>query len=177
MRYTNLTYKIALNFTKGFGIMTPMQDSYIGNTTASQAVKAGSTPVSCSKKKTPPCGVFSFWKSRGSRTYSSGTVRWTVPAPSSRTGCYHNSFLRMRKRMQIDSRIRRTPLRGVFFLDKGVEPLTMKLFTRKPPGAFCIGRLNVNWWVCGCCRHAGQQRSHPEAGGRRSCWSACWRRC
>ena len=26
-----------------------MQDSYIGNTTASQAVKAGSTPVSCSK--------------------------------------------------------------------------------------------------------------------------------
>ena len=25
------------------------QDSYIGNTTASQAVKAGSTPVSCSK--------------------------------------------------------------------------------------------------------------------------------
>ena len=106
--------------------MTPMQDSYIGNTTASQAVKAGSTPVSCSKKKTPPCGVFSFWKSRGSRTYSSGTVRWTVPAPSSRTGCYHNSFLRMRKRMQIDSRIRRTPLRGVFFLDKaeGVEPLS-----------------------------------------------------
>ena len=31
--------------------MTPMQDSYIGNTTASQAVKAGSTPVSCSKKE------------------------------------------------------------------------------------------------------------------------------
>ena len=28
------------------------QDSYIGNTTASQAVKAGSTPVSCSNKKT-----------------------------------------------------------------------------------------------------------------------------
>ena len=27
------------------------QDSYIGNTTASQAVKAGSTPVSCSMKK------------------------------------------------------------------------------------------------------------------------------
>ena len=32
-----------------------MQDSYIGNTTASQAVKAGSTPVSCSKKR-PPAG-------------------------------------------------------------------------------------------------------------------------
>ena len=31
--------------------MTPTQDSYIGNTTASQAVKAGSTPVSCSKKE------------------------------------------------------------------------------------------------------------------------------
>ena len=28
-----------------------MQGSYIGNTTASQAVKAGSTPVPCSRKK------------------------------------------------------------------------------------------------------------------------------
>ena len=28
-----------------------MQGSYIGNTTASQAVKAGSTPVPCSKKE------------------------------------------------------------------------------------------------------------------------------
>ena len=28
-----------------------MQGSYIGNTTASQAVKAGSTPVPCSNKK------------------------------------------------------------------------------------------------------------------------------
>ena len=31
--------------------MAAMQGSYIGNTTASQAVKAGSTPVPCSKKK------------------------------------------------------------------------------------------------------------------------------
>ena len=29
-----------------------MQGSYIGNTTASQAVKAGSTPVPCSRKET-----------------------------------------------------------------------------------------------------------------------------
>ena len=32
-------------------INSSTQDSYIGNTTASQAVKAGSTPVSCSKGK------------------------------------------------------------------------------------------------------------------------------
>ena len=42
------------------------QGSYIGNTTASQAVKAGSIPVPCSiKEKTPRRGVFSFireWK-------------------------------------------------------------------------------------------------------------------
>ena len=30
-----------------------MQGSYIGNTTASQAVKAGSIPVPCSNKKVP----------------------------------------------------------------------------------------------------------------------------
>ena len=30
-----------------------MQGSYIGNTTASQAVKAGSTPVPCSRKEAP----------------------------------------------------------------------------------------------------------------------------
>ena len=30
-----------------------MQGSYIGNTTASQAVKAGSIPVPCSRKETP----------------------------------------------------------------------------------------------------------------------------
>ena len=33
-----------------------MQGSYIGNTTASQAVKAGSTPVPCSKRKA------AFWR-------------------------------------------------------------------------------------------------------------------
>ena len=45
--------KLSLNFTIAFAIMTPMQDSYIGNTTASQAVKAGSIPVPCSMKKHP----------------------------------------------------------------------------------------------------------------------------
>ena len=33
-----------------------MQGSYIGNTTASQAVKAGSIPVPCSKEKGHPTG-------------------------------------------------------------------------------------------------------------------------
>ena len=42
-----------------------MQGSYIGNTTASQAVKAGSIPVPCSKKKTTPTGWFSFWNGEG----------------------------------------------------------------------------------------------------------------
>ena len=40
-----------------------MQGSYIGNTTASQAVKAGSTPVPCSRKEPTfvydKCGFFS----------------------------------------------------------------------------------------------------------------------
>ena len=45
--------------------MTSMQDSYIGNTTASQAVKAGSTPVSCSKTKDHPLGGLSFWNRPG----------------------------------------------------------------------------------------------------------------
>ena len=35
-----------------------MQGSYIGNTTASQAVKAGSIPVPCSRKETP----FVYWQ-------------------------------------------------------------------------------------------------------------------
>ena len=61
----------------GFGIMLPSpQDSYIGNTTASQAVKAGSTPVSCSKRKDHPTGGLFFW-SRGSRTHLNAGVRWT----------------------------------------------------------------------------------------------------
>ena len=37
-----------------------MQGWYIGITAASQAVKAGSTPVPCSKKKGTPTGVFLF---------------------------------------------------------------------------------------------------------------------
>ena len=52
-----------LHFPKPFAIITPTQGSYIGNTTASQAVKAGSTPVPCSKKETPFVGrqkVFLF---------------------------------------------------------------------------------------------------------------------
>ena len=40
------------------------QDSYIGNTTASQAVKAGSTPVSCSKQKHHPAGGVFVWHRR-----------------------------------------------------------------------------------------------------------------
>ena len=47
--------KKGLNFPIWFAIIAllPMQGSYIGNTTASQAVKAGSTPVPCSRKETP----------------------------------------------------------------------------------------------------------------------------
>ena len=37
-----------------------MQDSYIGSTSASQAEEAGSTPVSCSKKKCHPDGWHFF---------------------------------------------------------------------------------------------------------------------
>ena len=55
-----------------------MQDSYIGNTTASQAVKAGSTPVSCSKTKRPPVGwSFGFLSGGGSRTDLNADVRGT----------------------------------------------------------------------------------------------------
>ena len=44
-----------LLFPASFAIIPPqsMQGSYIGNTTASQAVKAGSIPVPCSRKETP----------------------------------------------------------------------------------------------------------------------------
>ena len=41
------------------------QGWYIGITAASQAVKAGSTPVPCSKKKNHPLGGFSFWNAAG----------------------------------------------------------------------------------------------------------------
>ena len=52
------------------------QGSYIGNTTASQAVKAGSIPVPCSKKEKHPFGVlFFFW---GYGNDLNATVRWTV---------------------------------------------------------------------------------------------------
>ena len=43
-----------------------MQGSYIGNTTASQAVKAGSIPVPCSKKEdTLSMGILFFCKGQG----------------------------------------------------------------------------------------------------------------
>ena len=51
------------------------QDSYIGNTTASQAVKAGSTPVSCSKHKGTLRGAFYVWRRKGSRTYLNAARR------------------------------------------------------------------------------------------------------
>ncbi len=55
-----------------------MQGSYIGNTTASQAVKAGSTPVPCSKKK-PPSGGFSFWSGRESKGLKVNDSRTLLP--------------------------------------------------------------------------------------------------
>ena len=58
-----------LLFPFAFAIIpSPMQGSYIGNTTASQAVKAGSIPVPCSKKEGHPMGGLPFW-SRGNRTH------------------------------------------------------------------------------------------------------------
>ena len=58
--------------------MQATQGSYIGNTTASQAVKAGSIPVPCSKKDHPTGGVF-FW----SRMESKGRPRrrWGKKCP------------------------------------------------------------------------------------------------
>ena len=55
-----------------------MQDSYIGNTTASQAVKAGSTPVSCSKRKDHPLGWSFLLGQRGSRTHLNTAARWAA---------------------------------------------------------------------------------------------------
>ncbi len=48
--------KKRLHFPWGSAIIWATQDSYIGNTTASQAVKAGSTPVSCSIKSRSAIG-------------------------------------------------------------------------------------------------------------------------
>ena len=48
------------------------QDSYIGNTTASQAVKAGSTPVSCSMKKAPLTGCFFYGAEAGGEPIECG---------------------------------------------------------------------------------------------------------
>ena len=69
--------KIGIEFLNGLCYNThTTQDSYIGNTTASQAVKAGSTPVSCSKIKRPPAGwSFGFLSGEGSRTDLNADVR------------------------------------------------------------------------------------------------------
>ena len=65
-----------------------MQGWYIGITAASQAVKAGSTPVPCSKKKDTPGGCLSFWSSTfapqkwspaGGRLNASGGTRQRFP--------------------------------------------------------------------------------------------------
>ena len=60
-----------------------MQDSYIGNTTASQAVKAGSTPVSCSMKKAAHRAVFFMERDterveQNEMRYASGMPQQTV---------------------------------------------------------------------------------------------------
>ena len=55
-----------------------MQGSYIGNTTASQAVKAGSIPVPCSKKGTTSHEVVPFLEWEWSRTHLNATLLWTV---------------------------------------------------------------------------------------------------
>ena len=58
--------KRCLHFPRPFAIIQPQtQDSYIGNTTASHAVKAGSTPVSCSKKEGTHWGAFFFGLEKG----------------------------------------------------------------------------------------------------------------
>ena len=56
------------------------QGSYIGNTTASQAVKAGSIPVPCSKKHPTPVRVWDIFLRLGKRESnpSNATVRGTV---------------------------------------------------------------------------------------------------
>ena len=86
---------VDIYFLLCYNVVNPTQGSYIGNTTASQAVKAGSIPVPCSKKKDTPTGCSSFFCD-GNRTDGSGTVRWTVPATSANTGGYLN-FRQRRK--------------------------------------------------------------------------------
>ena len=55
MKISNRQKVVEISFSVCYN--TPIaQDSYIGNTTASQAVKAGSTPVSCSNGKDHPVG-------------------------------------------------------------------------------------------------------------------------
>ena len=49
--------KKGLNFPIYSAIISKTQGSYIGNTTASQAVKAGSIPVPCSIRKDHPMGM------------------------------------------------------------------------------------------------------------------------
>ena len=62
-----------------------MQDSYIGSTAASQAAEAGSTPVSCSKKKCHPTGWHFFleYGSRGDtqRIAAADVFPYPIPTP------------------------------------------------------------------------------------------------
>ena len=57
-----------LQSKSAFVIIRATQGSYIGNTTASQAVKAGSTPVPCSKKASTPLWGACLFLWEGSRT-------------------------------------------------------------------------------------------------------------
>ncbi len=74
--------KKRLKFSKYFAIMPlrdSMQGSYIGNTTASQAVKAGSIPVPCSKKARQAFACLAFL-SQGmeNRTCPNTMPQWGV---------------------------------------------------------------------------------------------------
>ena len=131
-----------------YNVGNQSQGSYIGNTTASQAVKAGSIPVPCSKKKDTPLGCSSFFCD-GNRTDGSGTVRWTVPATSANTGGYHN-FRQSENanRFPYPAPKRRTPHRGVLlFSVTGIEPIAVEL-SKKSPRAVLPGgnRLLSTAW-------------------------------
>ena len=105
-----LPTKSPLQNGNAFAIIPSTQGSYIGNTTASQAVKAGSTPVPCSKDKdtTHPVVSLSFYTGRESN--------WECNSPVDccRTQCAHWVLL-----LHIDSLYpapkKNTPHRGVSF--------------------------------------------------------------
>ncbi len=80
-----------LLFPCPFAIIPKTQGSYIGNTTASQAVKAGSIPVPCSISNSHPMGGYCLWYCKGNRTHLNATVRWTVAWPHN-GGQHHNFY-------------------------------------------------------------------------------------